>query len=43
MALLTNVGAIDALRHSNHLIDSLDEAIAHARTHCNLIVSPGPG
>lgn len=31
--LLTNVGVIDALRHENHLIDSLDEAIAHARSH----------
>ena len=33
MNLLTNVGVIDALRHENHLIDSLDEAIAHARSH----------
>ncbi len=33
MALLTNVGVIDALRHENHLLDSLDEAIDHARTH----------
>ncbi len=31
MDLLTNVGAIDSLRHENHLIDSLDDAIAHAR------------
>lgn len=31
--LLTNIGIIDALRHENHLIDSLDEAIAHARSH----------
>jgi SulP family sulfate permease len=31
--LLTNVGAIAALRHENHLIDSLDDAIAHARSH----------
>ncbi|MET0702340.1 MAG: SulP family inorganic anion transporter [Mycobacterium sp.] len=31
--LLTNVGVIEALRHENHLMDSLDEAIAHARRH----------
>jgi SulP family sulfate permease len=33
LPLLTNVGAIDALRHENHLVDTLDEAIAHARSH----------
>ena len=33
MDLLTNVGAIASLRHENHLIDSLDDAIAHARSH----------
>jgi SulP family sulfate permease len=33
MNLLTNVGVIESLRHENHLIDSLDEAIAHARSH----------
>ncbi|ORB30702.1 SulP family inorganic anion transporter [Mycolicibacterium parafortuitum] len=32
-ALLDNVGVIDALRHENHLLDSLDDAIAHARSH----------
>lgn len=31
--LLTNVGIIDSLRHENHLVDTLDEAVAHARTH----------
>ena len=31
--LMTNVGVIDSLRHENHLIDSLDDAIAHARNH----------
>jgi sulfate permease, SulP family len=31
--LLTNVGVIDSLRHENHLMDSLDDAIAHARQH----------
>lgn len=33
MNLLTNVGVIDSLRHENHLMDSLDDAIGHARTH----------
>lgn len=33
LALLANVGFIDALRHENHLIDSLDDAIVHARSH----------
>ncbi|MGE0217748.1 SulP family inorganic anion transporter [Mycolicibacterium sp.] len=32
-ALLANVGVIEALRHENHLIDSLEDAIAHARSH----------
>ena len=31
--LLTNVGVIDSLRHENHLVDTLDEAMAHARSH----------
>ena len=31
--LLTNVGVLDELRHENHLIDSLDDAVAHARSH----------
>jgi SulP family sulfate permease len=33
MDLLANVGVFDSLRHENHLMDSLDAAIAHARTH----------
>lgn len=33
MSLLTNVGVFASLRHENHLMDSLDEAIDHARTH----------
>ena len=33
LPLLTSVGVIDSLRHQNHLIDSLDDAIAHARSH----------
>lgn len=32
-SLLANVGIIESLRHENHLIDSLDEAIRHARRH----------
>ncbi|MGB3356584.1 MAG: SulP family inorganic anion transporter [Mycobacterium sp.] len=32
-ALLTNVGVFDSLRHQHHLVDTLDEAIEHARTH----------
>lgn len=31
--LLTNVGVIESLRHENHLVDELDDAVAHARTH----------
>ncbi len=27
------MGVTEALRHENHLIDSLEEAVAHARTH----------
>lgn len=34
--LLTNVGVIEALRHENHLVDDLDDAVAHARTHVNV-------
>lgn len=31
--LLANMGIFEALRHENHLVNSLDEAIAHARSH----------
>ncbi|MGA5546061.1 SulP family inorganic anion transporter [Mycobacterium sp. NPDC051198] len=31
--LLANVGVFESLRHENHLLDSLDDAVAHARTH----------
>jgi SulP family sulfate permease len=31
--LLATMGIFDALRHENHVIDSLDDAVAHARTH----------
>lgn len=33
MNLLANMGVLDALRHENHLMDSLDDATAHARSH----------
>ena len=33
MTLLANMGIVDSLRHENHLIDSLDEAVTHARSH----------
>jgi SulP family sulfate permease len=40
MTLLANIGIVDALRHENHLIDSLDEAIRHARSHVTPPVYP---
>lgn len=33
LTLLSNVGLFETLRHENHLMDSLEEAIAHARSH----------
>ena len=42
LGLLTNVGALDALRHENHLVDSLDQAIAHARQHVAAVRPGGP-
>lgn len=36
MRLLTGVGVFHSLRHENHLMDDLDEAIAHARTHVDV-------
>ncbi|AZZ80925.1 sodium-independent anion transporter [Gordonia alkanivorans] len=33
LELLEGVGVFDSLRHDNHLVDTLDEAIAHARSH----------
>ena len=33
LGLLTNMGIFDALRHENHMVDSLEEAVAHARSH----------
>jgi len=43
MNLLANVGIFDALRHENHMVDSLEEAIAHARSHAVRDVRPGSG
>ena len=43
MNLLANVGIFDALRHENHMVDSLEEAIAHARSHAVRDVRPGGG
>jgi sulfate permease, SulP family len=40
--LLTNVGVIESLRHENHLVDTLDEALAHARSHIEAPVAPTP-
>ena len=36
-ALLANVGIFDALRHENHVIDSLEDAVAHARSHVSRV------
>ena len=33
LKLLTGVGVIESLRHEQHLMDSLDDAIEHAREH----------
>lgn len=41
LKLLTNVGVIESLRHENHLIGSLEEAIAHARRHATGTHSKG--
>ena len=38
MNLLANMGVLDALRHENHLMDSLDDATAHARSHIDSAV-----
>ncbi|TDO14795.1 SulP family sulfate permease [Mycobacterium sp. BK086] len=40
MTLLANIGIVDALRHENHLLDSLEEAVAHARSHVSRPVYP---
>lgn len=33
LRLLANVGVIDSLRHENHLVETFEDAVAHARTH----------
>ncbi len=33
LRLATRVGVVGALRHPNHLVDSLDDAVEHARSH----------
>ena len=33
LALLENMGIFEALRHENHMVDSLEDAVAHARSH----------
>jgi SulP family sulfate permease len=33
LSLLANVGVFESLRHDTHLVGTLDEAIAHARSH----------
>jgi sulfate permease, SulP family len=41
LGLLTNVGVIESLRHENHLVDTLDEALAHARSHVAEVAPTG--
>ena len=38
--LLTRVGVLDELRHENHLFDTLEPALAHARDHVAREVTP---
>ncbi|MEP9390937.1 SulP family inorganic anion transporter [Gordonia sp. VNQ95] len=40
LGLLNGVGVIDSLRHENHLMATLDEAVAHARSHVTTPTSP---
>ncbi|MBB3601240.1 SulP family sulfate permease [Mycolicibacterium sp. BK556] len=40
MTLLANIGIVEALRHENHLLDSLEEAVSHARSHVSRPVYP---
>ncbi|TDT34214.1 SulP family inorganic anion transporter [Naumannella halotolerans] len=42
-ALLDRVGVLDSLRHPNHLLDSLDAAVAHARSHVARLRTGAPG
>lgn len=41
--LLSTMGIFDALRHENHLVGSLDEAVAHARTHATSLMQQQAG
>lgn len=43
LPLLATMGVFDALRHENHLIDTLDEAVAHARRHATAGGRPQAG
>ncbi|MCV7047089.1 SulP family inorganic anion transporter [Mycobacterium frederiksbergense] len=40
--LLANIGIIASLRHENHLIETLEEAVAHARRHATAGVRGAP-
>lgn len=40
--LLANIGIIASLRHENHLIETLEEAVAHARRHATANVRGTP-
>ncbi|WP_396834727.1 SulP family inorganic anion transporter [Mycobacterium sp. ITM-2016-00316] len=40
--LLANIGIIASLRHENHLIETLEEAVAHARRHATADVRGAP-
>ncbi len=40
--LLANVGIVESLRHQNHLVDTLEEAVRHARTSRKAILSHIP-
>lgn len=40
--LLANIGIIASLRHENHLIETLEEAVAHARRHATADVRGTP-
>ena len=39
--LLANVGIVELLRHQNHLVDTLEDAVRHARKHVTEI-NPEP-
>lgn len=40
--MLANIGIIASLRHENHLIETLEEAVAHARRHATADVRGAP-